>query len=87
MVFSIFGDTDDAGTLPEEVTLRSRWLASGAGRADARLRNGDLTVEVTASECWSTTFGRTFYADSVNWQPSEGNVADCAFADQDLPAR
>lgn len=86
MVFSVFGDTEDAGSLPEHVTLRSRWLASGAGRADARVRDGDLSVEVTASECWSTSFGRVYYADSADWQPAEGSVADCAFADQDLPS-
>ena len=85
MVFSIYGDTDDLGAAPEEVTLRSRWLATGAGRADVRLRGGDTGAEVTASECWDRSFLRVFYADSVNWQAPEGAVAACAFADQDLP--
>jgi hypothetical protein len=85
MVFSIYGDTDDVGPLPEQVTLRSRWQATGAGRADLRLHGGDTTVELTASECWDTSFLRVFYADSLAWRPSEGAVTACAFADQDLP--
>lgn len=85
MVFAMLADSADPGTAKEEATLRSRWLATGAGRADVRLRNGDLAVEVTASECWSSMFRRTFYTDSATWLPTEGDVADCAFADSDLP--
>ncbi len=87
MVFSTFADTADAGTLPEEATLRSRWQATGAGRADIRLRSGDLATEVTASECWSESFRRVYYADSATWLPTEGAADDCAFATQDLPGR
>ncbi len=85
MVFSILADSDDPGTAKEEATLRSRWLSTGAGRADVRLRSGDLDVEVTASECWNTMFRRTYYTDSASWQPTEGSVDDCAFANVDLP--
>jgi hypothetical protein len=85
MVFTILADTDDPGTAKEEATLRSRWLSTGAGRADVRLRNGDLDAEVTASECWSTMFRRTYYADIASWLPTEGDLASCAFADSDLP--
>lgn len=83
MVFAIFGDTDDVGPEPEEVTLRSRWQASGAGRADARVRGGDTGGEVTASECWDTRFLRVFYGDSL--AQTEGDASACVFADQDLP--
>ncbi|MBE7449710.1 MAG: hypothetical protein HS111_12665 [Kofleriaceae bacterium] len=85
MVFTILADSADPGPEREEATLRSRWLATGAGRADVRLRNGDLEVEVTASECWNTMFRRVFYTDSASWLPTEGDAADCAFADVDLP--
>lgn len=85
MVFAIHGDTDDAGSLPEDAVLRSRWRADGSGRADARVRGGDTGGEVTASECWDRSFLRVFYADSFNWLPTEGDAAACAFADQDLP--
>ncbi|MEZ4398432.1 MAG: hypothetical protein R3B06_00330 [Kofleriaceae bacterium] len=85
MVFSVFGDTDDPGDLPEQATLRSRWLATGAGRADVRLESGDLTTQVIASECWDASFGRTYYGDSLDWAPREGDAATCVFADVDLP--
>ena len=85
MVFQIHADTEDVGPAAEEITLRSRWLATGAGRADLRARSGDLAFEVTGSECWDTTFGRVFYADSADWQPTEGDAAACAYADVDLP--
>ena len=85
MVFTILADTDDPGTAKEEATLRSRWLSTGAGRADIRLRNGDLDAEVTASECWNTMFRRTYYADSAQWLPTEGEVSACSFAAIDLP--
>ena len=85
MVFQIFADTDDAGALPEEATIRSRWQKTGAGRADLRLRSGDLPAAITASECWDRSFLRVFYTDSARWQPTEGDAAACAFADVDLP--
>ncbi|MEJ7602508.1 MAG: hypothetical protein WKG01_31740 [Kofleriaceae bacterium] len=84
MVFDVEGD---AGGTPadEQITLRSRWLATGAGRADARLTGGDVGPGATASECWDTSFRRVFYTDSVDFEPTEGDVGSCAFADQDLP--
>ncbi len=87
MVFGTYADTDDAGALPEEALLRSRWTATGPGRSDVRLRSGDLPVEVTASECWNGQFRRVYYADSASWLPTEGAAENCAFASQDLPAR
>ena len=72
--------------LLETLTLRSRWLKTGAGRADARIAGGDLgTIQVTASECWNTMFGRVFYKDSNNFAATEGAESSCAFATQDLP--
>jgi hypothetical protein len=72
--------------LLETLTLRSRWLGTGAGRADARIAGGDLgTIQVTASECWNTMFNRVFYKDSNNFAAAEGAESSCAFATQDLP--
>lgn len=85
MLLSLTGDTEDEGALPEVALVHSRWLATGAGRADVRLTSGDLTAEVTASECWSTMFARVYYTDSAEWQPTEGDVSACAFADVSLP--
>lgn len=85
MVFNINGNIDDKEKL-ENVTLRSRWQSTGAGRADARIKGGDLgTLQATASECWDTKFGRVFYTDSVGFAQTEGSPAACAFATEDLP--
>ncbi|HTM22096.1 MAG TPA: hypothetical protein VL172_16355 [Kofleriaceae bacterium] len=84
--FAIHGDLDDEGALMEDALIRSRWLATGAGRGDAMVQGGDLgALTVTASECWDTTFRRVYYTDSVSWQPTEGDAGACAFADADLP--
>jgi hypothetical protein len=80
MVFNFPGD---AGA---DITLRSRWQKTGAGRADARLTGGDLGAQiVTASECWDTAFGRVYYQDSATYKPTEGLATSCVFTDQDLP--
>jgi hypothetical protein len=85
--FRIHGDLDDGGSLAEEAAIRSRWTADGQGRADVIAGGGDLgDLTVTASECWSTTFARVFYEDSVNWQPTEGDEGQCVFAEAAPPA-
>lgn len=84
MVFNIDGNA--GGTAAQEhITLRSRWQSNGMGRADARLAGGDLANGAIASECWDGLFRRTFYTDSVNFAPTEGSVANCAFGTADLP--
>lgn len=87
MTFDVSSDfAGSATTLKETLTLRSRWIATGAGRADARVGGGDFgTAQITASECWSTMFGRVFYQDSLNLAPVEGAATACAFATADLP--
>jgi len=85
MVFDVDADAGGGATL-EQLTLRSRWLATGAGRGDARITGGDCgSVTVEASECWDNRFGRVFYTDSASFAPTEGAEASCAFATQDLP--
>jgi hypothetical protein len=85
MVFDVNGNVG-GGTALETLTLRSRWLANGAGRADARIGGGDLgTLQATASECWDTMFRRVFYTDSAGFAPTEGAQTACAFATADLP--
>ena len=84
----VFNVTADAGgtALAENIVIRSRWLSTGAGRGDARLAGGDLgTSQAIASECWNTLFRRVFYTDSANWQPTEGDAAQCAYGTADLP--
>ncbi len=73
----------------ESITLRSRWLASGAGRGDARVTGGDVGAsEVTASECWNNLFRRVYFVSEAGMLgATEGDVNDCAFATADLPPR
>jgi hypothetical protein len=85
MVFDVSGDAG-GGPLLETLTLRSRWLGNGSGRADARVSGGDLgTLQATASECWDTSFKRVFYTDSANFASTEGLQTSCSFATADLP--
>ena len=70
----------------ENVTIRSRWLATGAGRGDARVAGGDLGAQqAIASECWGSAFTRVYYTDNANFQATEGDASQCAFATADLP--
>ncbi len=62
--------------------LRTRWVAGGSGRADARGANAEQTHEV--SECWDAVFARTWY-DAGAFE--EGDADSCAFADKALPER
>jgi hypothetical protein len=83
--FTAFGDTDDPGPLAETIEMRSRWNATGAGRGDARVHDGDLDLSVTASECWGTAFTVVYRTDSAGWKPTEGDPAACAFANPAFP--
>jgi hypothetical protein len=65
----------------ESVDETSRWNASGAGRADLKMSGGDFgTSTITASQCWSASFAQTYYTDDVDYQPTSGHAATCAFA-------
>jgi hypothetical protein len=58
----------------------SRWLASGAGRADLVASGGSLPTGfvVHATECWDASFNRVFYTEDVDPTKSEGSVSACA---------
>jgi len=84
MVFDVEGNAGGTAAT-EHITLRSRWMADGQGRADARLAGGDLAAGAIASECWDPQFGRVFYTDSVSFAPTEGVETACAFANSALP--
>lgn len=86
--FALEADLDENGSAVEQALVRSRWLASGAGRADAELSGGDLAgIEITvdASECWDEQFRRSYYTDSVDYRPTEGDPASCVYAEALLP--
>ncbi len=71
---------NDANGVLEDVTLLSRWLASGAGRADLIASGGDLPAGfvVHATECWDANFARVFYTEDVDPSKTEGSVSACA---------
>jgi hypothetical protein len=85
--FGATADLDDEGGAAEEILVTSRWDASGAGRGDAFASGGDIPadVDVTITECWDRSFGRSYYTDSVGFAASEGDPAACTFSDAKLP--
>jgi hypothetical protein len=51
------------------------------------MSGGDIPASVgtvTAVECWSGDFARVYYDDSIDWEPTSGDPAACAF-DAPLP--
>jgi hypothetical protein len=67
--------------VPEDVVVHSRWANTGAGRADVQISGGNAPVLVKASECWSTSFVRSYYTDNVGLEPTVGDPAACVFTD------
>jgi hypothetical protein len=69
-------DLDGDGTL-ETLGIVSRWLPTGAGRADVVAQGGSLSTPMGMSECWDASFGRTFYQE--NGHLVEGDPATCPY--------
>ncbi|MDQ3266547.1 MAG: membrane lipoprotein lipid attachment site-containing protein [Myxococcota bacterium] len=71
---------DPAMSLPEKLTVRSRWNEQGAGRSDYQVTEGNLSSAVTGNECWDTSFDSQYL--NASWNPS-ANYGDeasaCAF--------
>jgi hypothetical protein len=66
----------------ETVSMKSRWQSDGAGRADVLITGGDVPASISmvqASECWSTSFARSYYGDNVGYEPTTGDPAACVF--------
>ena len=68
----------------EDLVIRSRWNATGAGRSDAKISGGDLSLEgvneVTASECWDANFGVTYAVTTpqvIDLDHSAGAQSNC----------
>lgn len=76
-------DVDDTKTTElEDVGVDSRWRADGAGRADILISSGDIPADpgqVSAVECWGADFTRSYYADSIGFEPTEGDATACAY--------
>ncbi len=72
------------GTNVETLSIRSRWLQSGAGRSDVIATGGDfaaLDPVPSINECWDTSFVSIFqqrtYDTSATY--NYGTETDCAF--------
>lgn len=70
----------------ETFSVRSRWLQTGAGRADVTVTGGiftDMDPAPVINECWNTSYNSVFQYRSYD-QSAEfnyGTVEACAFAE------
>lgn len=74
--YAFFEDTN-------RVEVRSRWLADGSGRADARITPEDRGAFVL-TECWDSRFHQVYFSDATT---ERGDASKCAFAERALPER
>ncbi len=64
----------------ENLTVRSRWQESGAGRSDVKGTGGDLTTPMSVSECWDSGFLSRYFTASFDVKQNYGQESVCAFA-------
>jgi hypothetical protein len=78
-------DTSGASAAPsalEDIVVASRFRADGAGRADIAIAGGDIPADpgkVSAVECWGADFMRSYYVDSLELEPREGEPSACVY--------
>ncbi len=69
--------------LQEVLNMRSRWTQDGSGRSDVLVTGGDLgSATAYASECWSSSFERVYYYDTLTGL-EEGSESACVFEQAD----
>ncbi|ATB32411.1 hypothetical protein [Melittangium boletus] len=69
-----------ASSLMENITIKSRWTETGAGRSDVKLSGGDLAGEATLNECWNSDFASVYLSASYDPRVGYGTEAtDCVF--------
>jgi hypothetical protein len=70
-------DHDPLGTL-ETASIVSKWAATGQGRSDIQASGGSLVnATASATECWDSSFARTYFTDSWNPTSTEGDASTC----------
>lgn len=74
------------GAALENGKIKSRWLESGAGRADAQVSGGDLSAPVTMNECWDSGFLSRFQDTSFSPALNYGVATACAFGTAEYPS-
>ncbi len=86
MDLQVEGDFEDAGSLTETLTIRSRWAPEGAGRSDAYAEGGDLGDFVgETTECWNSDFDMVYQTKNWNDAPDVGTVEECVFDEVEFP--
>jgi hypothetical protein len=91
---------DEAKPGEETLSIRTRWLATGSGRADVRVVGDEVAADlagigstetsVLVTECWDDLFALT-YADTTpdeleaTFRAHLGDEASCAFAEASAP--
>ena len=84
----IHADDDPALDRREVLRVRSRWLATGPGRADIVATHGDLVsgAQLDAVECWDAAFVQTYIMYAFGGDThDEGDAATCPYADRQQP--
>ena len=87
LVVDAFADVEDENnTAPENISVRSRWKTTGAGRSDITITDGDVPVEIgtiKATECWDNKFQSVYigYSHNVTWETPEGEPSACVFGE------
>ena len=76
MKFTLTGDLIKTTSAIEVVAVTSQWLASGTGRADLTVQQGDA-AGLMQSECWDGAFDATYNVKP--WSPAEntGEASAC----------
>ncbi len=64
----------------ERLSIKSRWMWNGSGRADVIGSGGDLTTPAQFTECWDSAHARSYYNDTLQLFPTEGQDRDCVFS-------
>jgi hypothetical protein len=79
MTFSLPKDIVSGPLGPETLSVQSRWLGDGQGRADISVTGGDVVGEATSAECWGDDFQSTYKTQS--WAPLDttGSEGACPF--------
>jgi hypothetical protein len=69
------------GSAKELFTIHSRWMETGAGRADVQISGGESPApSPVVNECWDASFASTFKNTSYDPAQTWGLESSCAFA-------
>ena len=86
--FEAVGEAEEGGdgSTLETMSVRSRWDATGAGRADAQVTGGSVgPLTYSETECWDAAYTVVFWENNAEMERS-GDASDCAFSDASFPA-